>query len=265
MEEEGMVQMENNGLQIFSFEEKQVRVVEKGGEPWWVAKDVCEVLDMGTEQIRRLDDDEKGLLKTQTPGGMQEMSIINESGLYTLIVRSNKPEAQKFRKWVTSEVLPSIRKTGAYSVNDTAQVSEREKRDVQRRRADAMLNNSRLRIAKFVRETVKDVWDYLSPEAKPAYSVYVTETATGQPGLIPLPVIEKTYTATELGSEFGITSNMLGRIANKYGLKTSEYGIEVLDKAKGHDKQVPSFRYNERGREKLAHIITQGGLPQAMQ
>jgi prophage antirepressor-like protein len=183
MEEERMVQMENNGLQVFSFEEKQVRVVEKGGEPCWVAKDVCGVLGLSdvSDAVERLDEDEKGRGFIPTPGGTQEMLVINESGLYTLIVRSNKPEAQKFRKWVTSEVLPSIRKTGAYSVNDTAQVSEREKLDVQRRRADAMLNNSRLRIAKFVRETVKDVWDYLSPEAKQAYSVYVTETATGQP------------------------------------------------------------------------------------
>ncbi|MBR1602194.1 MAG: hypothetical protein IJ667_02000, partial [Synergistaceae bacterium] len=65
-----------------------------------------------------LDADEKGVTKCDTPGGMQDMTIVSESGLYTLIMRSNKPEAKRFRKWVTSEVLPSIRKTGSYSVNN---------------------------------------------------------------------------------------------------------------------------------------------------
>lgn len=98
----------------FSFEKFTVRAINRNGEIWFVAADVCAAIDLGTEQIRRLDDDEKGLHLTQTPGGKQEMSIINESGLYALILRSRKPEAKRFRKWVTSEVLPAIRKTGAY-------------------------------------------------------------------------------------------------------------------------------------------------------
>lgn len=129
------------------------------------------------------------------------------------------------------------------------------KHDAELKRADAMLNNSRIRIAKFVRETVKDIWDYLSPEAKQSYSSYVVETATGQPGLIPLPVVEKSYTASELGAEFGVTANMIGRLANKFGLKRPEYGYEVLDKARGHDKQVPSFRYNETGKAAIGRIV----------
>lgn len=103
----------------FSFENFPVRAINRNGEIWFVAADVCAAIDLGTEQIRRLDDDEKGLHLTQTPGGKQEMSIINESGLYALILRSRKPEAKRFRKWVTSEVLPSIRKTGSYSLTIT--------------------------------------------------------------------------------------------------------------------------------------------------
>lgn len=241
----------SNALQVFNFEKRDVRVVMKKDEPWWVAKDVCDVL--GYENSRKaladhIDEDEKGVTKCDTPGGPQEMNIITESGLYTLIMRSNKPEAKRFRKWVTSEVLPALRKTGSYSIKGD-RVSESMKR------ADAMLNNSRVRLAKFIRETVKDIWDYLSPEAKQTYSAYVVEQATGQPGLIPLPVIEKTYTATELGTLFGVSANKVGRVANEHGLKTSEYGIEVLDKAKGHDKQVPTFRYNERGKEKLRVLL----------
>ena len=113
-------QTENN-LKIFEFaNDKQVRVVinEQDGEPWFVAKDVCEILEFGNYRqalTTHLDEDEKGVQKMDTPGGMQDMSVINESGLYTLVMRSNKPEAKKFRKWVTSEVLPSIRKTGMYA------------------------------------------------------------------------------------------------------------------------------------------------------
>ena len=108
--------MEEKGLQVFSFQDKQVRVVMENGEPWWVAKDICGVLELGnvSQAVERLDNDEKGICKVDTPGGMQDMTVINESGIYALILRSNKPEAEKFRKWITSEVLPAIRKRGAY-------------------------------------------------------------------------------------------------------------------------------------------------------
>lgn len=102
----------------FYFEDNVVRTMLIDEEPWFVAKDACDILEIGTEQIRRLDDDEKGLRKMQTLGGEQEMSVISESGLYTLIIRSNKPHAKPFRRWVTHDVLPSIRKTGSYSVTD---------------------------------------------------------------------------------------------------------------------------------------------------
>ena len=92
-----------------------VRVVKIDGEPWWVAKDVCDALGVDVSQTRRLDDDEKGLYLIHTPGGSQKVTVINESGLYALVLTSRKPEAKAFKKWVTSEVLPSIRKTGGYS------------------------------------------------------------------------------------------------------------------------------------------------------
>ena len=134
----------------------------------------------------------------------------------------------------------------------------REKLDAELRRADAMLNNSRVRLAKFVRETVKEIWDYLSPEAKQAYSSHVIETATGQPGLIPLPVVERSYTASEIAREFGVSTNKIGRIANANGLKREEFGFEVLDKAAGHDKQVVSFRYNSRGKDAIRTLLQAG-------
>ncbi len=108
----------NNTLQSFSFDSHGVRVIEKDGEPWFVARDICSALDISnvSDALTRLDDDERGDIGlNDVTGRNQEFSIISESGLYSLILGSRKPEAKAFKKWVTSEVLPSIRKTGQYS------------------------------------------------------------------------------------------------------------------------------------------------------
>lgn len=95
----------------------RVRVVECEGEPWIVAKDVCECLELTntSQTLSYLDDDEKGIISNDTPGGKQEMSIISEPGLYSLILRSRKPEAKAFKQWIIHEVVPSIRKRGLYA------------------------------------------------------------------------------------------------------------------------------------------------------
>jgi len=103
----------------FDFEGRPVRVVtDPQGEPWFVAADVALSLDyrMASDMTRSLDDDEKGTQIVRTPAGDQEMLVINESGLYSAILKSRKPEAKRFKRWVTHEVLPAIRKTGAYTV-----------------------------------------------------------------------------------------------------------------------------------------------------
>lgn len=108
-----------NDLQIFNYNGNKVRTIQKDGEPWWVLKDICEVLGLSSPHkvFDRLDEDEKGRNQIPTHGGEQEMTVVNESGLYNVILRSDKPEAKPFRKWVTSEVLPSIRKNGGYIAN----------------------------------------------------------------------------------------------------------------------------------------------------
>ena len=101
----------------FTFNSKQFRAIKKeDGSIWIVAKDACDQLDFSdvSMTVQPLDDDEKGTSKICTPGGPQDMLIISESGLYTLIIRSNKEAARPFRRWVTHEVLPSLRKTGRY-------------------------------------------------------------------------------------------------------------------------------------------------------
>jgi len=113
-----------NELQIFNYNGNEVRTIRKDGEPWWVLKDVCSILEIG-QPIRvaeRLDEDEVSQTHIiDSIGRKQEMYIVNESGLYNVILRSDKPEAKPFRKWVTGEVLPSIRKTGTYSVPQTTE------------------------------------------------------------------------------------------------------------------------------------------------
>ena len=105
-----------NGLQVFSYKGNEVRTVQKGREILWILKDVCGIL--GIEKYRdaaaRLDDDEREPVLVDTLGGRQEMIAVTESGLYSIILLSRKPEAKKFKRWVTHEVLPTIRKQGAY-------------------------------------------------------------------------------------------------------------------------------------------------------
>jgi prophage antirepressor-like protein len=101
----------------FTFENHTVRTITKDdGEPWFVAADVCTVLDIKntSDAVDRLDEDEKGIVSNETPGGMQDLLAVNEFGLYSLIFTSRKPEAKRFKRWITHEVLPAVRKTGRY-------------------------------------------------------------------------------------------------------------------------------------------------------
>ncbi|MDQ7830669.1 MAG: BRO family protein [Desulfovibrionaceae bacterium] len=109
--------VQKEGIIPFAFGDELVRAkLDAQGNPWFVAKDVCRVLELGnvTEATRGLDEDERGSEFLNTSGGRQEMLTISESGLYSLIFRSRKDEARAFRRWVTSEVLPTIRRTGVY-------------------------------------------------------------------------------------------------------------------------------------------------------
>jgi len=106
--------------QVFNYKNHQVRTFIIDGEPWWVAKDVCDVLDIGnpSDAVRRLDEDEVDLIEViDSLGRAQTINIVNEAGLYNLILGSRKQEAKDFKRWITHEVIPQIRKTGAYSLD----------------------------------------------------------------------------------------------------------------------------------------------------
>lgn len=106
----------NQLQQVFNYEGEPVRTLTIDGDPWFVARDICGVLGIDNSQTRRLDDEEKGLHSIQTPGGQQQMVTVNEFGLYSLVLGSRKKSAAPFKRWVTREVLPTIRKTGGYVV-----------------------------------------------------------------------------------------------------------------------------------------------------
>lgn len=117
-------------LQVFYNESENVSVRTKviNGEPWFVGKDICDLLGLvnSRKSLQALDEDEKGVTNGYTLGGNQELTVINESGLYHLIFISRKPEAKSIRRWVTGTVLPSIRRTGSYSIsNDRPESTKR--------------------------------------------------------------------------------------------------------------------------------------------
>lgn len=122
----------DNNLINFEFNSNLVRVFkDEKGTPWWVGKDVCKVLGIiwkGSHSLGSLDEDEKGIISHDTPGGNQDFLTVNESGLYALIFKSRKPEARPFRKWVTSEVLPQLRKTGRYEIPGVGMMDEDAKK-----------------------------------------------------------------------------------------------------------------------------------------
>lgn len=115
----------DKALQVFNYNGKRVRAVERNGDVWLVAKDICKVLGISKyrDVISRLDEDERMSTKLDTLGGVQTMTVINEPGLYRLAFRSNKPEAKAFARWVTHEVLPQIRQHGMYLTDKAAELA----------------------------------------------------------------------------------------------------------------------------------------------
>jgi prophage antirepressor-like protein len=172
----------NSAMRIFRFESKQVRVVKKDGQPWWVAKDACDILELTnpTEAVKALDDDEKFNLRNPEVASLlgleasptlypQGLNIISESGLYALIIRSNKPEARKFRKWITSEVLPALRRTGEYATPDKQKEKTKKNDELAAKRVEIAEKNANWRMAKLVLEGIDKFKDVMTPESKTVF------------------------------------------------------------------------------------------------
>jgi len=187
-------------------------------------------------------------LNLRTEAGLRETTIYNEKGIYEIIRHSKQPKADDFYDWVY-DLLSKLRK-GEYQIAKPQ--SEYDKMQIEKMKAEARLMNAKTRQAKLILDMQKN--NTLSPVAVELLGVnaleVITDKNTGY-----RPRIEKTYTATEIGKELGISANKVGRIANKHNLKTAEYGIEVLDKSRHSNKQVSSFRYNEKGKQKIKELV----------
>lgn len=250
-----------NDLQVFDFEQKSVRVVMKGSEPWWVAKDVADILEFrdAANAIRLLDEDEKGTQKVSTPGGEQEMSVINESGLYTLIMRSNKPEAKRFRKWVTSEVLPTIRKTGRYSVKSNP--DEERKLEIARQRIALQEKNANARLAKIMQRMVEHPAYELTKESKQILAHEITHLTTGREHLAMLPDAgTRFYSAKQVGDIAGASNRRVMKTAREMGLVapeggSNEYGRWKMSKSPYSPHECAQWSFSELGRTKVLEAL----------
>jgi Fe-S cluster assembly scaffold protein SufB len=167
------------------------------------------------------------------------MNIVSESGLYSLVLSSRKKEAKTFKRWVTHDILPEIRKTGGYNPEQSEVYKTK--------RLEIMAMNAKARIMK---EQNKRLEIMLKNNELEGLSVTAIQAILNEH-----PQTEKTYSATEAAEMFGVSANKIGRLANAHGLKCDKYGITVLDKAKHCDKEVQSFRYNEKGIEKLKELL----------
>lgn len=240
-----------NELMIFNNPEfGAVRTVEIDGEPWLVGKDVAAALGYSdTDKAIRnhVDDDDKLTRQFGGSGQNRNMTVINESGLYALVLSSKLPGAKKFRRWVTAEVLPAIRRTGSYG---TGALSDSSKATL----AEAKAKNARARIASMWLKLAKE---NPIPEYKAICAHYASAELNGGMAVLPLPeVIERTYSAAEVGEMLGgVSANAIGRAANRNGLKTPEYGKEVWDKSPHSSKQVQSWRYNDKAVARLREIF----------
>ncbi len=117
-----------SSLTVFNFNNQEVRFVGNANDPWWVAADVCAVLEIAnvSDAVGRLDDDEKLISSLPISGQTRDVLCINESGLYSLVLTSRKPQAKAFKKWLTADVIPSIRKTGKYESPSVATVEQKQ-------------------------------------------------------------------------------------------------------------------------------------------
>lgn len=237
-------------IQLFQKENLgMVRILGDKDNPLFCLKDVCEILEHTTPtKIKDSIINEFGKGMTQihplkTAGGMQNMTFITEPQLYFVLMRSDKPKAKPFRQWVISEVLPTIRKTGSYSiqkpVSQFTELSEKDKL--------------------YKAQLLKEFSDLYRNKCDGRYSQildsYAVKELTGE-HILPLPErTEHYYTAEEAGKILGISANKVGRIANLNHLKNDKYGKWFIDKAKYTNKEIEAFRYNQAGVDCIRKLL----------
>lgn len=248
-----------NEMQVFNYKSSQVRTVEINNEPWFVLKDVCAVLDLGSAHkvSERLDEDERNQIPlTDSLGRKQETTIINESGLYNVILRSDKPEAKPFRKWVTSEVLPSIRKTGSYALPKDYPAALRALADAEEQKLRLLAENQQQAqvIADF--EPIRQYVDTIL-ESKGAMAT------------------------SQIAADYGLTAQKLNKILHEGGVQRNVNGqwllyakymgkgytksktIQII-RSDGRPDSIMQTQWTQKGRLMIHEILTARGIEAVM-
>lgn len=236
-----------SNLKIFQNEVfGEIRTTQINGEIYFIGKDVAEAL--GYEAPRNaianhVKEQDKLMHQISASGQSRNMILINESGFYSLVFSSKMPQAQEFTHWVTSEVLPSIRKTGSYTL---PRATARE---------EAMLNNSRARQAALLLRCAKETQIPLHKELLLRGAANI---ATGQE-ILPAIECNRTHSATEVAKNLGISANMVGKIANRLNLKQDGvYGNWCADTTRNLKKDVQVFRYNDKAVALIENELKRG-------
>jgi prophage antirepressor-like protein len=246
----------NNNIIPLDYKGQQVRMTGTKENPLWVLKDVCDVLDIKnpTDVSKRLDPDEVTRLNLGGLSGV--VNVVTESGLYAVILRSDKPEAKPFRKWITSEVIPSIRKTGSYSV----------KQDKPKKSALPLASSNHMiemltrswKAAGVDPKNIASMQTGLARDALAPYGLHVPE----------LPIaVDRTYDATEMAKSLGILSKAglphaqaVTAIIKMLDIPASETFITQTT-AHGHGKAVLDVRYSEKVRDKVLQWLEEHDWP----
>lgn len=234
-----------NEITVFENEKfGSIRTTEINGEVWFVGKDVALALGYTNPSKAILDhinEDDKLNNESLSSLGQRGGWLINESGVYSLIFGSKLEAAKEFKHWVTSEVLPALRKTGSYTVT-VPQKSQQE--------LDNETKKLNLAEAEYWRSMGIEYSD--NKTYKQILDAYSTKAVAGE-FVLPLPLLEtKNYSATEVGKMLGISANKVGGIANKLGIKTDgEYGKWYVDKSPYSSKEVNTFRYSDAAVDRI--------------
>lgn len=248
-----------NEMQVFNYKSSQVRTVEINNEPWFVLKDVCAVLDLGSAHkvSERLDEDERNHIPlTDSLGRKQETTIINESGLYNVILRSDKPEAKPFRKWVTSEVLPSIRKTGSYALPKDYPAALRALADAE---------EAKLRLLAENQQQAQVIADF---EPIRQYVDTILES-------------KGTMATSQIAADYGLTAQKLNKILHEGGVQRNVNGqwllyakymgrgytksktIQII-RSDGRPDSIMQTQWTQKGRLMIHEILTARGIEAVM-
>ncbi|MCI8945050.1 MAG: toxin Bro [Clostridia bacterium] len=237
-----------NNVAIFSNSRfGDIRTIDEQGKVYFCGKDIATALGYtNTKDAVSRHCVPKGVVKHDllTNGGKQRVNFIDEGNLYRLITHSKLPDAEKFESWVFDEVLPTIRKTGTYTVTNAAD-------DYKARTLAVKEQNAKIRTAQLMFKIAEKT----NTKYREVLQSRITQLLTGE-YLLPLPEVEaRTLSATEIGERLGISAHKVGMLANAHNLKTEKYGKWFYDKAKTADKQVETFRYFERAVEVFKSLL----------